>query len=103
MVNLGAIRTHILTLTPLPGASEMLGSSGIVIHMVGAFARIAPLLVLVWASGCGEVLDPVCGNGVMEGTEECDDGNTNGGDDCTASCKPAACGDGVVNLAGTTP
>ena len=28
-----------------------------------------------------------CGNGVLEGTEECDDGNTTGGDGCTNECK----------------
>ena len=25
---------------------------------------------------------PTCGNGVVEGTEECDDGNTTSGDGC---------------------
>ena len=28
-----------------------------------------------------------CGNGILEGTEECDDGNTTGGDGCTSECK----------------
>ena len=28
----------------------------------------------------------VCGNGVVEGDEECDDGNTEGGDCCDATC-----------------
>lgn len=37
----------------------------------------------------------VCGNGVKEGTEECDDGNTNNNDNC-AACKNARCGDGNV-------
>ncbi len=27
-----------------------------------------------------------CGNGVVEGDEECDDGNTVGGDGCSAYC-----------------
>jgi len=30
---------------------------------------------------------PVCGNGVVEGGEECDDGNTNRGDCCSATCQ----------------
>jgi cysteine-rich repeat protein len=48
----------------------------------------------------------VCGNGIKEGAEECDDGNTNNNDGCiiTASgspagpnnCKLARCGDGFV-------
>jgi cysteine-rich repeat protein len=30
---------------------------------------------------------PVCGNGIKEGTEGCDDGNTIDGDGCSATCK----------------
>ncbi len=29
---------------------------------------------------------PVCGDGVVQGEEECDDGNTKGGDGCAADC-----------------
>jgi len=29
----------------------------------------------------------VCGNGIVEGTEECDDGNTTGGDGCSLNCQ----------------
>lgn len=31
-----------------------------------------------------------CGNGVLEGLEECDDGNTQPGDGCDATCKVCA-------------
>lgn len=38
--------------------------------------------------GIGDACDPPdCGNGFKEGTEECDDGNTNDGDGCSAACK----------------
>ena len=30
---------------------------------------------------------PVCGNGVFEQGEECDDGNTVRGDGCNSNCK----------------
>ena len=40
--------------------------------------------------------EPVCGNGVVEGAEKCDDGNTDDADDCTAACEAARCGDGIV-------
>lgn len=36
---------------------------------------------------------PVCGNGIVEGCEQCDDGNTINGDGCSATCQiepPAA-------------
>ncbi|MBI5150110.1 MAG: DUF4215 domain-containing protein [Candidatus Omnitrophica bacterium] len=38
----------------------------------------------------------VCGNGTLEGTEQCDDGNAVSGDGCTASCTLEKCGDTVV-------
>ena len=49
----------------------------------------------------GETLSPIlCGNGILETTEECDDGNTNNGDGCSAQCKievsTAVCGNGIL-------
>ncbi len=41
-------------------------------------------------------LDVACGNGVTQGVEECDDGNSIETDSCTTSCHLAACGDGFV-------
>lgn len=42
----------------------------------------------------------VCGNGVLEGTEECDDGNTAGGDCCSPTCQldpdDTPCSDGTA-------
>jgi cysteine-rich repeat protein len=37
-----------------------------------------------------------CGNGIKDGTEQCDDGNTSDNDSCINSCKNAVCGDGLV-------
>ncbi|MFH1252814.1 MAG: IPT/TIG domain-containing protein [Candidatus Uhrbacteria bacterium] len=36
----------------------------------------------------------VCGNGLLEGDEECDDGNTDSTDSCTEECTLNVCGDG---------
>ena len=38
---------------------------------------------------CGDnvVGDIICGNGILEGQEECDDGNTYNGDGCSSDCK----------------
>ncbi len=40
--------------------------------------------------------DQICGNGVLEGSEECDDGNTSDNDACTSECRLNVCGDGYV-------
>lgn len=45
--------------------------------------------------------DSVCGNGILESGEQCDDGNTISGDGCSATCDiehPAAqeCGNGIL-------
>ena len=37
-----------------------------------------------------------CGDGVVEGDEQCDDGNTDNDDSCLDTCAPASCGDGHV-------
>ena len=33
----------------------------------------------------------VCGDGIVAGTEECDDGNTASNDGCSASCEGETC------------
>jgi len=38
----------------------------------------------------------VCGNGVKEGSEACDDGNQDDTDACLGTCQAASCGDGLV-------
>ncbi len=39
---------------------------------------------------------PVCGNGVVDAGEECDDGNNLNGDGCSAVCVTEFCGDGTM-------
>lgn len=39
---------------------------------------------------------PYCGNGIVEGSEQCDDGNTIYTDKCAARCRRARCGDFIV-------
>ncbi|HEX5037730.1 MAG TPA: DUF4215 domain-containing protein, partial [bacterium] len=49
-------------------------------------------------TGVVEVI-PVCGDGNLQGSEECDDGNLADGDGCSAACVlvSPSCGDGFVN------
>ena len=72
----------------------------------------APLvLAALLAAGCGrttpyaleQVVEApagtsagVCGDGLVDPGEECDDGNTDDGDACLTSCLAATCGDGLV-------
>jgi hypothetical protein len=65
------------------------------------FARNGPGRVIARAAAaperCREAPTQTCGNGVREGTEQCDDGNTTGGDGCSSTCGvEAICGDGTV-------
>jgi trimeric autotransporter adhesin len=39
---------------------------------------------------------PVCGNGVQEPSEGCEDGNTEDGDGCDSNCMLTGCGNGVA-------
>jgi len=66
-------------------------------------------MVVALSSGCGsrtafgvfaDGMVPVCGNGVLEVGEVCDDGNTISGDGCAADCgSDEACGNGIVDVA----
>jgi cysteine-rich repeat protein len=45
-----------------------------------------------------DITNPQCGNGLVEGSEVCDDGNTADGDGCNASCNSdESCGNGVID------
>ncbi len=48
------------------------------------------------ATGVGNA-PRVCGNGILEGTEECDDGNNLDGDGCNCTCVVEGCGDGTLD------
>lgn len=69
---------------------------------VGSCADL-PLCVRDFAIATGRALarttyggPAVCGNGVIDLSESCDDGNTDDTDACTSACQPASCGDGFV-------
>jgi hypothetical protein len=42
-------------------------------------------------------ITPICGNGEVEGAEECDDGNVYDGDGCTAACETASPASGALD------
>jgi cysteine-rich repeat protein len=54
------------------------------------------LLAILAACGGGQDLTQ-CGNGHLDPGEQCDDGNQDDSDACTAVCQDARCGDGAVH------
>ena len=38
----------------------------------------------------------VCGNGIVEPGEQCDDGNNLNNDACNTQCEPTWCGDAII-------
>ena len=57
---------------------------------------------LLSLAGCSRDETTVCGDGAKEGTEQCDDGNSNSGDGCNSLCvletEPQLCGNGVRDI-----
>ena len=59
--------------------------------------RLIILSALV-VSGCptgDDSINGVCGDGVQDPSEACDDGNAFDNDSCLTNCQPSRCGDGV--------
>ena len=52
---------------------------------------------LVFISTLGASVTPLCGNGQVDGDEECDDGNRVDTDSCLTTCRAARCGDSFVH------
>lgn len=46
---------------------------------------------------CALLYLAACGNGTLDETEGCDDGNATDGDGCSSACAPESCGDGIVH------
>jgi cysteine-rich repeat protein len=58
------------------------------------------LVVVMVLVACGNVesTDPFCGDNIVEGSEQCDDGNTTPGDGCSSTCAvEPRCGDNTIN------
>jgi cysteine-rich repeat protein len=84
---------------PQHGAGYLAGSGPLIISGDGrvvAFTTSAVDLVAADRNAVADVFtrDRTCGNGTVEGTEECDDGNNVDGDGCDANCTITRCGNG---------
>ena len=66
--------------------------------LLGAVVAAGSLLTACGDDG-NNVDEPVCGDGVKQDGEACDDGNSLETDSCTTACVEAACGDGTIQFA----
>jgi cysteine-rich repeat protein len=60
---------------------------------------LSPLVLAIVVASSQASAGAVCGNGVKEDLEQCDDGNAINGDGCSANCtveKLPACGNGIL-------
>jgi cysteine-rich repeat protein len=87
-----------LTLT-LPGDVPLLGGSTVVLDMTlkSQKAKITDPKI----DACNAIPVVVCGDSVIDASEECDDGNTANNDGCSSTCKTEICGDDVIQTGET--
>lgn len=78
-----AIGLDELSFGPSEGAGGIGGSGGASVSSSSSASSSS--------GGTGGTMNagPVCGNGILETTEACDDGNTQNGDDCASDCRCA--------------
>lgn len=61
----------------------------------GSFAAVVVVAACGARSELPTAIPERCGDGRLDASEDCDDGNRDDDDGCRAVCVPAACGDGV--------
>jgi cysteine-rich repeat protein len=64
--------------------------------------RAVITFVIGFLFGCGDSIkeEPaaICGDGIPQNDEQCDDGNDVDSDSCSNTCKTPGCGDGILNF-----
>ena len=90
----------------IAGCAPQLGMSGSTGHDAGSEGPIAAAAQATLddpSRDAEQIGGPVCGNGVVEAPEQCDDGGTTPGDGCDASCdyEPFDCDDEAYFSMGT--
>ncbi len=75
------------------------------VHSVGTppFEQCEPPNTATCNASCQTIVPPECGDGIVNGGDQCDDGNSDNRDDCVLGCRVPTCGDGYVHSEGTAP
>ena len=71
--------------------------------LMGFIGAVAFALTMGLASVSQAGPPTVCGDGVIEGGEVCDDSNTVDDDGCSSNCIPEVCGDAILENNGVFP
>ena len=89
--------TEVLTGEPETTSTKMTDATGEVCEPGAAFCMCMDGVCSAGLSCIDALCQPyLCGNGVVETLEACDDGNDIDTDECTSECVQAVCGDGLV-------
>jgi cysteine-rich repeat protein len=116
---LGEVRLRLESLTPLQtldpdavkffmgGDARYIGSAGVCVngecdnaealHTCTDDAGCDWSSLTADATGSADILIPICGDGIVDQDEECDDGNFNNFDECRNDCTLQFCGDGILD------
>ncbi len=93
----GPSAARIATACPEPTFESIYGRSTAA-FLIGITNRADCLVGATYAQAAVTCIPPICGNGMQEPGEQCDDGNSNEGDLCKSNCSritPAAADDQV--------
>jgi len=67
-------------------------------HYCGRFTTFKPNEASrLGGKGPTVACQPLCGDGIVDPSELCDDGDQQNGDGCDTNCTPTACGNGIVS------
>jgi YVTN family beta-propeller protein/cysteine-rich repeat protein len=100
VATIGGFATRPIGMSPTPDGSRIYVAAGTDVNVVSTATNTitATIPVGIDSVAYGRFILPpaVCGNGVVQPGEQCDDGNTTDDDGCDGNCTFTGCGNGVT-------